>query len=223
MKLSIWQQFSSNHSNSFTLVGVFPSAAKAEKAFKRIDTLLKAIDTWREKHPDDYTYELMSEPEEKIAEQYDIDWGDPTENVRIQQYRHIIEIDAPADSWTRRRPYEVLLQAFGGDVAGWDGQDQGDEISEARIFRAEITAKASSDSDASTLALALAEMLKTENAKEFDIYQKASVRSEGSEIRIENLSLRRIQFFAAVVADLEAVCRDVRYRLQKYALDDEEM
>jgi hypothetical protein len=222
MKLMVWQQFSSNHSNGFTLVGIFPSVVKAEKAFKRIEKLLNEIDKWREEHPDDYRYERMTAPEEKIAGKYNIDWPEPTENVSVQQFQAIVEIDAPGDSWTRRAPYEQLLQIFGANVAGWDGEDQGDEVSEASIFRAKITAKAKSEDEAASLATSLEETLKAENERKFQIFKKASVSSDGLEITIGSLSLREIQFFGSLVQELEAACGNVEYAFQKEVLGEGE-
>jgi hypothetical protein len=223
MKLTVWQQFSSNHSNGFTLVGVFPSAAKAQKAYTRIDKLLKAIDLWREKFPDDYRYEHLSRPEQKVAAKYNIHWSEPTENVGVRQYQTVVEIEASADSWTRRAPYEQLLQKFGAHVAGWDNQEQGDELSEASIFRAQITAKAKNEDDATALVLRLQEKLRDLNVKEFNIFSKASVSSNGAAILLQNLSVRRIQFFEEIIGELEAMCSEVRYELRKAELNEGEM
>lgn len=222
MKVTLWQQFSSNHSNGFTLVGVFPSAAQANKAYQRIDKLLKAIDKWRDVHPDDYRYETLTPPEKRIAATYDIDWEEPTENVSIQQFQAIIEIDAPADSWTRRTPYELLLQAFGADVAGWDDQEQGDDLSEPSIYRAQISATAKSEAEASALAQSLQEKLTQENLKQFNIFAGTRIIADGLHIRIENLAMREIQFFAGLVRDLEAACEDVHYTLLKQAMNEDE-
>ena len=43
MKLSIWQQFSSNHSNTFTVVGEFPTKTEALSAANKLRQLLEAI------------------------------------------------------------------------------------------------------------------------------------------------------------------------------------
>jgi hypothetical protein len=46
MKLSIWQQFSSNHSADFTIVGTFDSASSAEDASELIRDALRRIIDW---------------------------------------------------------------------------------------------------------------------------------------------------------------------------------
>jgi hypothetical protein len=46
MKISLWQQFSSNHSSKFTVVGRFQSAEAAEEVGERFRTLFVSIDEW---------------------------------------------------------------------------------------------------------------------------------------------------------------------------------
>jgi hypothetical protein len=223
MKITLWQQFSSNHSNGFTLVGVFPSVAQAKKAYQRIDKLLKAIDKWRTAHPDDYRYDFLTPPEKRIAATYEIDWEEPTENVSIRQFQAIIEIDAFVDSWTRRAPYELLLQAFGADVAGWDNQEQSDDLSEPSIYRAQISATAKTEAEAIALTQTLQEKLRQENLKQFNIFAGTRISNDGLQIRIENLAMRHIQFFAGIVQDLETVCDNVHYTLLKQVMNQSEM
>ena len=43
MKISIWQQFSSNHSANFELVGQFPTVEEAEKAYAILLDILTVI------------------------------------------------------------------------------------------------------------------------------------------------------------------------------------
>ena len=46
MRVSIWQQFSSNHSSQFTVVGQFPSAELAEEIARRFWPWLEAVGQW---------------------------------------------------------------------------------------------------------------------------------------------------------------------------------
>jgi uncharacterized lipoprotein YehR (DUF1307 family) len=48
MKLSIWQQFSSNHSANFTTVGQFESAEWAQEALKEVQEIIQNIAWWHE-------------------------------------------------------------------------------------------------------------------------------------------------------------------------------
>src|SRR5688572_22745233 len=85
MKISIWQQFSSNHSSDFTVVGEFSSRVEAEHAADQIRSILKEITDWFDQHMD--TPEMdewlnndnwMEEPspiEKSIGDHYNIEWG----------------------------------------------------------------------------------------------------------------------------------------------------
>lgn len=50
MRLTLWQQFSSNHSGSYRIVGSFDSPAKAEKVAQTVRHILDQIVVWRNNH-----------------------------------------------------------------------------------------------------------------------------------------------------------------------------
>jgi len=52
MKISIWQQFASNHSAAFTVVGQFQDLDSATKAAKVVRDAVKSISDWYALHPD---------------------------------------------------------------------------------------------------------------------------------------------------------------------------
>ncbi len=75
MKVSIWQQFSSNHSADYTIVGVFPAAAQAAEMGSALKKLVSDIRAWREQN-NHKRYETS--PIEVEAEQaYGIEWQEP--------------------------------------------------------------------------------------------------------------------------------------------------
>jgi len=84
MRLSIWQQFSSNHSARFTVVGVFDTPEAAQKATDELNRLMKAIAQWHtepqypERLEGRETGELPppSDPELEFSQQHGIDWSD---------------------------------------------------------------------------------------------------------------------------------------------------
>jgi hypothetical protein len=43
MRVSIWQQFSSNHSSFFTVAGIFKTVELAEKATHELRSIIKTI------------------------------------------------------------------------------------------------------------------------------------------------------------------------------------
>ena len=79
MRVSIWRQFSSNHSNSFTVIGTFKTPEIAYTVADRLRTILVEIAQWYEADPEwAANYQelgLLSPPEVEYSEQYGIAWG----------------------------------------------------------------------------------------------------------------------------------------------------
>jgi hypothetical protein len=50
MRVSIWQQFSSNHSGHFWVVGTFKTVEDAQKAYDELRAMLTEIDRWHREH-----------------------------------------------------------------------------------------------------------------------------------------------------------------------------
>ena len=73
MKISIWQQFSANHSSDFTLIGEFPDMEQATHAFQELDSLVKEIDAWNEIHSVEYLG-LPTPIEYEAGRRYDVEF-----------------------------------------------------------------------------------------------------------------------------------------------------
>jgi hypothetical protein len=81
VKLSIWQQFSSNHSARFELVGVFNRPELAAKAGEELTEMLRPIFEWYQKNGDNLPQEkewLPSPVEQELADRLGIKWNDIT-------------------------------------------------------------------------------------------------------------------------------------------------
>lgn len=79
MQIHVWQQFSSNHSAGFTVVGEFETPEAAEKAAEELRTIIRQIMAWHVKNPnaydpDDQSLRPPSPPEVEVAEKYDVEW-----------------------------------------------------------------------------------------------------------------------------------------------------
>jgi hypothetical protein len=76
MRVSLWRQFSGNHSSSFTLVGVFDSPEAAQEGAERLRAMLEQIAIWREQHPlpNGWAYDDPTPPELELAQQYGVEW-----------------------------------------------------------------------------------------------------------------------------------------------------
>ena len=76
----MWQQFSSNHSGFFWVVGTFNTVSDAQSAFNELRDMLFTIDKWHQDHRDQ-SQAAMQEgqitplpPEQAFAEKYNVPW-----------------------------------------------------------------------------------------------------------------------------------------------------
>ena len=138
MRISVWQQFSSNHSSHFTVVGRFGSEVEAHEAVEKFRYILKTITDWQSvpensewielqhRPPDEnvhYATHPPTPPEIEFARQYDVDWGyagidwiggNPDE--RIRQIGQDVFVSVRFETWNPPTPIENLMARFGGAV-----------------------------------------------------------------------------------------------------------
>src|SRR5688572_1725913 len=92
MKVTLWQQFSSNHSASFMVVGKFESVEWAETVAEELRTILSEISAWWSQYENYDEITLvenrvrkdggLTPPEKKYAEQFQIEkWGKGRQGV----------------------------------------------------------------------------------------------------------------------------------------------
>lgn len=87
MKLSVWQQFSSNHSAWFTVVGKFKTPDEAQKAGDEMMATLRAVQDWWDALEEDELIDWLSRVQKKeltpveqsLAKQHGIEWSFPVE------------------------------------------------------------------------------------------------------------------------------------------------
>jgi hypothetical protein len=219
MKVTVWQQFSSNHSNGFTLVGLFPDEDQAKAAYTRLQKLLKDIDAWYEANElDKYESWTTSEPEKAIGKAFRFSWDAkspdaPTDfdHYAFRQFRNIVEISTGADSWTRRAPYDTLLRKLGAKVAGYDNVEEDDDATPT-YFRIKLTATLPNED-------AAASFVKKQQAK---IEEKQGViKRKGAQITITKLRFYLDSFKEIVKALEKAGSIDLDYKLTRVTLDPE--
>jgi hypothetical protein len=124
LKISIWQQFSSNHSGGFDIVGVFESAEAAAQAAAQLGEILRAIAHAR----DEYAHYEASPTlvERMFSAEYGIEWSSysidwikmasdntPLNLTRLDQYLFIsnLEID---NTQLDSVPVGALIERLGG-------------------------------------------------------------------------------------------------------------
>ncbi|GIK66235.1 MAG: hypothetical protein BroJett018_40290 [Chloroflexota bacterium] len=126
MKISIWQQFSSNHSAHFTLVGLFETPADAQNVAGNIRKILNLIAAWHDANPqeserifDDPWIETapISPPEQAVAAEYHIKWNPPIlwfRNYDLQVYDRFLCIHDTRNPDAGPYPIYELINRLGG-------------------------------------------------------------------------------------------------------------
>ena len=133
MKLTLWQQFSSNHSANYVIVGVFDSVEAAREAGAKIRQHVVDIAEWSDQFKGDRWQ--LSPIEENLAREYHFDWKqavdwlhafphfyrppyqrEPQEHVT--HFDRLVFIDAPAASstWQTGHQFANLMFAMGAQV-----------------------------------------------------------------------------------------------------------
>lgn len=139
MKLSLWRQFSSNNSSTFTVVGEFASADDAKRAAAEIQHLLIEIAKWYEMPENRAVRRKIGPPvqlntpltpiEAEYSQKYDIEWGVPidwsinsdvaAEGVSIFNNLIFVSNDYPLRySTMNANPIDKLIEKLGG--AAWN-------------------------------------------------------------------------------------------------------
>jgi hypothetical protein len=80
MRLSLWQQFSSNHSGFFWVVGTFKTMDEARTAYEELRAMLQNIDRWHREHKQESEAAWRAgnssplPPEVEYAQKFNVNW-----------------------------------------------------------------------------------------------------------------------------------------------------
>jgi len=139
MRVTIWQQFGSNHSADFTVVGKFESTERANEVAEELRSMIRAIGQWWEQYPEFETKwqverDLLAKgqltpPETLYKNQYHVPWpGEhdaPLDWIRGQAATNavgeigdwvLIDTNCIEGTWMGSQPFEGILQKLGGKV-----------------------------------------------------------------------------------------------------------
>jgi|GEM_PF-5536118 len=89
MKLSIWQQFASNHSNGFTVVGKFDSEKEASKVATRLKEILEAIYLQSIGYGDIEPVQA----ELDYGKEFDIEWTKHLDWINTDEIDHVLQFN----------------------------------------------------------------------------------------------------------------------------------
>lgn len=127
MKLSVWQQFSSNHSSRFEMVGVFRTAEDAAKAGQTLLDMLREINDWYVANVSGRAdIDLHPSPVERaLAERFGIKWNDytlgewlgfdPEGRGPVQIVNNLVIVDG-WESDTGAKPLDDIVRRLGGNA-----------------------------------------------------------------------------------------------------------
>jgi len=146
MRISIWQQFSSNNSSDFTVVGEFASSQLALTAVAEISRLLRELGEWYEQPENRAALDSIRPPrrgvnqpltpiEIEFSQKYQIDWGQAIDWMRQSAWERdaIIAMDrfvvisnlSVAYSWMGCHPIDNLIERLGGKAVCDSDRDGG--------------------------------------------------------------------------------------------------
>jgi hypothetical protein len=133
MHLTLWQQFSGNHSASYTIVGEFPTPDYAEAAYVKLRAILLMLADDKRGSQNKLS---MTAAEIEIAEQYGIDWQQgldwiermrpdpdskmpphPVDDV-VTLYDRLVFVSAPGSSftWQTGHQFVALIHIMAGEA-----------------------------------------------------------------------------------------------------------
>lgn len=125
MRLSIWYQFSSNHSAFFSIVGQFETNEAAQNAYHVWLHLITEIIAWRKEHPDqddevrtpiELEYDLHYGVQLDYGDEYAIGWcGDDPMKV-VSQHDNLVIVCAPEETLNNWDGPLDLMQALGAET-----------------------------------------------------------------------------------------------------------
>src|SRR5688572_24363862 len=128
MHIFMWQQFASNHSSAFTVIGTFESPEWAEEVAREFRTILQRIVDWyQEPANEGIAREVLGDPEHPpvppeldIAKQYHVDWlkaVDWLANVHdvtgaVSVYNNAVFLRSLAETDDGEIPFDQIMQRF---------------------------------------------------------------------------------------------------------------
>jgi hypothetical protein len=114
MEINVWQQFSSNHSNSFTVVGQFPSEADADKAAATLRELFENIylQGIGYHHEEPLQAELDCAAEYNLQWEKHLDWIDELPDWHVTQFENLLLI-GNAITWQGATVIDQLVARLG--------------------------------------------------------------------------------------------------------------
>ncbi len=124
MRISIWQQFASNHSNSFTVVGEFETVEAAQNAAEQLRQSLKPIIEWRMARAEEIWESFEPTPIEiEVGQKWGVEWLIHHDWLEYEGSLNAIEtfesyvIIGSGETWAGQEPLDKILLKLGAKVS----------------------------------------------------------------------------------------------------------
>jgi len=133
MRLTLWQQFSSNHSAGFRIVGEFPDAQAAKEAEATLRGIFTSLEQWIETNPEQANqlqqeFAKLSPLEETLKQRYGIEWEVtllewlvPAHEIgcvgdAITVVDNLVLLGNPTETWSGGFPLIALVEKLAPSV-----------------------------------------------------------------------------------------------------------
>src|SRR5258708_4331559 len=206
MRISIWQQFSSNNSSSFTVVGVFENAEAAQRAADEVRQMIETIKSWYNEHPNEagnylWSDETSTPPEVEIGNRFGFEWPGAVEwywnaSVEVVLDRLVYITPNGFRPDTAGEPFDKVLTGLGGQGM-IDGNFYGDQIG---IILVDITCSAANEENARSIA-------------EEELDYKRMVREGGTTLHFYDSPFEDFDLPEFIEELKGRGCTDIQYRL----------
>lgn len=220
MRISIWQQFSSNHSSHVMVVGEFQTSEDAQRAGDELHRLLQTVVDWYNAHPDadmgrgTNTQLPLTPPEIAIAQAYGaenpergIDWLDGKGGIdrTLSIWERFVFIVPQVNTWCHEKPFDRILEKLGAKVLF-----EADEDTEKVVGLEWLTCIVPDENATPSIIAEVQELLPRGPAP-----RSRRMTGQGRILRIENCWLRDIhKTLPNLVTHLrERGCIDIQYKL----------
>jgi hypothetical protein len=231
MKVSIWQQWASNHSAEFIVVGVFETAESAQHAASEIKRLLTMLTDYYSEHEHGLVEDDKGTPLEiAFAKQYQIpaehwpgiDWIDEDSDVEdaVQTLGRMVSVENSDETHSGMEPFNRLLERLGGQVF-FTTEDEGEIV-------VNLMCTAPDDAVANRIYDVFTRFFQTYDEKILSslgdfpaMYEETfdgSITRKGRQIRLNDMLLMfpNCAELARLVAVFESLgCTDIEYSLEQ--------
>lgn len=133
MRVSIWQQFSSNNSSSYVIIGSFATPERANEAAAEFKTLLQRLWEWYQAHPEIRDAVLneegheLTDAERQIGKDYNIEFEDAVEWIAREEtleflpdavttFENLLFVATVTETVTEDTPFAHFMYQLGARV-----------------------------------------------------------------------------------------------------------